>query len=126
LTFHDGRASGPAIGFTFQGLVDRDKNSIDLNGSLVPAYGLNSVLGAVPLLGDLLVSKPGEGIIGVTYRASGDLDEPMVAVNPLSAFAPGIFRRIFEFGLPSAATPKNSGAPPPKEAGQNASASDAD
>ena len=110
LTFRDGRASGPAIGFTFQGIVDRDRNTIDVNGSLVPVYGLNSMLGLVPLLGDLFVSKPGEGILGVTYRLSGALDEPAVTANPLSFLAPGILRRIFEFAMPTA-TPPQAAAP---------------
>jgi hypothetical protein len=100
LTFRDGRASGAAIGFSFQGQIDRNKDTIDLNGSLVPVYGLNSMLGSVPILGNLLTSKEGEGIIAMTYRVRGDLDEPQVAVNPLSVLTPGIFRRIFEFGGP--------------------------
>ena len=30
-------------------------------------------------------------------RPVGPLDDPILAINPLSAVAPGIFRRIFEF-----------------------------
>jgi len=48
----------------------------------------------------LTVSKEGEGIIGLTYQARGDLDEPDVIVNPLSMLTPGILRRLFEFGGP--------------------------
>jgi hypothetical protein len=102
LALRDGVASGMAMGVSFQGMIDRDRDTIDINGSLVPVYGLNSMLGALPIVGDLLVSKDGEGIIGMTYAARGELDEPQVLVNPLSVLTPGIFRRIFEFGGPPA------------------------
>jgi hypothetical protein len=97
VTIHDGRAAGSAIGMTYAGMVDRKAERVDLTGSLVPLYGLNSLLGSVPILGDLLVSKKGEGIFGLTYAMKGNLNEPTLTYNPLSVLTPGIFRRIFEF-----------------------------
>ncbi len=102
ITVRSVRATGPAIGITADGYIDRSKNNIGLQGSLVPLFGLNSVLGNIPLLGDVLTSKQGEGIIGMTYSVSGIADEPSVSVNPLSALAPGILRRIFEGRMPVA------------------------
>jgi hypothetical protein len=72
-------------------------NVLDLEGTIVPAYTINSILGEVPLLGPLIVGRKGEGIFGFTYRISGGADNPDVAVNPLSALAPGFLRRLFEF-----------------------------
>ena len=66
------------------------------------------MLSDIPLLGNLLTSKPGEGIIGLTYAVRGDLDQPEISVNPLSLMTPGILRRIFEFGVP---TPPRQPAP---------------
>ncbi|HEY2033194.1 MAG TPA: AsmA-like C-terminal domain-containing protein, partial [Rhizomicrobium sp.] len=106
ITIHDARAAGPAIGITADGYLDRAHNQIALKGTLAPVYGLNSVLGAIPLLGDVLVSKKGEGIIGMTYSVSGDADQPNLSVNPLAALAPGIFRRIFEGSTPVAPEPQ--------------------
>jgi hypothetical protein len=97
-------AAGPAIGATADGYIDRPKNQLALKGSLVPAYGLNSVLSNIPLLGDILASKKGEGIIGMTYSATGNADQPNISVNELSALAPGILRRIFEGRMPNAAS----------------------
>ena len=88
ITVRNARATGPAIGITAEGYIDRGKNDIGLKGSLVPLFGINSVLGEIPLLGDVLTSKQGEGIIGMTYSVSGNADEPSVSVNPLSALAP--------------------------------------
>lgn len=90
------RASGPALGLTVNGWVGTDGRGIDLNGVLVPSFGVNSVLGGVPIIGDLIVGRQGEGIFSITYSVSGTLEKAQVAVNPLSAVTPGILRRIFE------------------------------
>ena len=128
ISVHDVRAIGPAIGISADGYVDRPKNNIAIKGSLVPLFGLNSMLGNIPLLGNVLTSKQGEGIIGMTYSISGNADEPSVSVNPLSALAPGILRRIFEGKMPvapnatapNASKPVTDGTPaPPKPKPQN-------
>jgi uncharacterized protein YhdP len=93
-----GRMSGPAIGLTMDGQIDRATDVIDMEGTLVPAYTINSFLGKVPLLGPLIVGREGEGIFAITYSVRGQSDDPTVVVNPLSAIAPGFLRRIFEFG----------------------------
>jgi AsmA-like C-terminal region len=102
ISVKDAIARGPAVGATADGYIDRPKNMIALKGSLVPAYGINSLISNVPLLGDLLASKKGEGIFGVTYSATGNADEPKISTNPASAFAPGILRRIFQGHMPAA------------------------
>ncbi len=104
LNIIDARASGPAIGVTGSGYFDRRNDTVALEGALVPIYGLNSILGAIPVLGDVLVSKKGEGIFGFSYAVRGNAEEPDVSVNPLSVLAPGILRRIFE-GTPTAPVP---------------------
>lgn len=110
VTISGGRASGSAVGFTFEGMVDRRRDVVDLHGTLVPVYGINGLISDVPLIGPLLTSKPGEGIIGLTYAVRGPIDEPSISVNPLSLVTPGILRRIFEFG---SATPRQTQPPTP-------------
>lgn len=105
-----GRASGDSVGGTFTGSYDRGSKKVDISGTLVPLFGLNSLLGSLPVVGDLLVSKKGEGILGLTYEMKGNIGEPSITVNPLSMLTPGIFRRIFEFG-PSRAGETASAAP---------------
>ena len=100
ITIDDGRASGPSVGGTFEGILDRRTDQIALTGTMVPAFGINSMLGAVPILGDLLASRKGEGVFGVTYSMKGPLADPGLMVNPLSVLTPGILRRIFEFRAP--------------------------
>lgn len=106
ITLTNGRAAGPAIGLTTQGTINRGNDKVDLNGTIVPLYGLNSVFGEVPLIGDILGSRDGEGIFGVTYGISGPVDELRVAVNPVSMLAPGFLRKIFQMGqTPQAVAP---------------------
>jgi len=116
LAINDARATGPAIGVSAEGYLDRPKNELSVKGTLVPLFGINSVLGYIPLLGNLLVSKPGEGIIGMTYTLSGNADEPHISVNPLSLVTPGILRRIFEGRMPNAANAPSNAKPPTTQA----------
>ena len=90
------RASGPALGLTANGVIVPEKGEIDIDGVLVPSFGLNSALGGIPVIGDLFVSRQGEGLISLRYNVEGTFDKAQVSVNPLSAIAPGVLRRIFE------------------------------
>lgn len=109
---HDAVAEGRAIGATADGYLDRPKNQVALKGSLVPVYGLNSVLGDIPVLGDVLGSKKGEGLFAATYSATGNADEPKIEVNPLSVLAPGILRRIFQGHIPNPTNAPSNQTPP--------------
>ena len=90
------RVAGPALGLTWSGNIDLNQDVIGIDGTLVPSYGTNSFLGDLPLVGGLLTSREGEGIIGITFGVDGPFGATRVSANPLSALAPGVFRRIFE------------------------------
>ncbi|HYJ59749.1 MAG TPA: AsmA-like C-terminal domain-containing protein [Methyloceanibacter sp.] len=93
----DAYMNGPMLGATMRGSVDFKAQTVDLGGTYVPLYGLNSALGAIPILGRVLVGRQGEGVVGITFAIKGKLDGPQVLVNPMSVMTPGIFRQIFEF-----------------------------
>jgi AsmA-like protein len=84
-----------AIGITVDGSVDQANRTVDLRGSVFPAYTLNSALGRIPFIGNFLVGGKGAGVFGIAYRVTGNLDNPNVEANPLSALAPGMLRRWF-------------------------------
>ncbi|KAB2855027.1 MAG: AsmA-like C-terminal region-containing protein, partial [Bauldia sp.] len=88
---------GPAIGLIFQGTLYDKRNRMDMTGTFMPAYGLNRIFAEIPLFGQILGNGSDRGLIGVTFRLSGDANSPNLQVNPLSVIAPGIFRSIFEF-----------------------------
>ncbi|MEO1472722.1 MAG: AsmA-like C-terminal region-containing protein, partial [Pseudomonadota bacterium] len=90
------KASGPALGMTANGWVNTESGGIDIDGVLVPSFGINSALGGIPIIGDLFVSRDGEGVISLRYGVEGTLERAEVSVNPLSAVTPGVLRRIFE------------------------------
>lgn len=97
LTVKDARASGFAIGVNAEGTVNLDTDEVDMRGTVVPAYSLNTLINIVPILGDLLTGGEGEGIFAATYRVSGTTEDPDVSVNPLAALAPGFLRDLFSF-----------------------------
>jgi len=96
IQLEEAKASGPALGVTVSGEFSLQDENVDVQGVLVPAYTFNAVLGEIPILGDLFVSRDGEGVIGLTYSVEGPFNATRVFVNPLSALTPGVFRRIFE------------------------------
>lgn len=97
LRIANGVLRGPVIGTTFQGTAYDKQNRMDMTGTFMPAYGLNSIFGDIPVLGAFLGNGRDGGLIGLTYRLRGDVKSPRLEVNPLSVIAPGIFRSIFEF-----------------------------
>jgi len=91
-----GRAFGPSIGITFAGKVDKEKDVLDVRGTIVPAYTINRLLGKIPLIGNILIGGEGEGVFAVNYKVEGSREDPKVSVNPLSALAPGFLRKFFD------------------------------
>ena len=90
----DAHTSGLSIGLTAEGSI---KNGVlDLEGSIVPAYVVNSLLGKIPLIGALFSGgETGGGLIAFKYYIDGPAQDPIVSVNPLSALTPGVTRKIF-------------------------------
>lgn len=106
LTLADARMTGSALGLSANGDVDLTARQFDISGAVAPAYGVNSFLGAIPLIGDLFVSREGEGVVAFAYGVEGPIAEPTVSVNTLSALAPGVFRRMFEPIRPEKRSPE--------------------
>lgn len=97
LTIRDGVVKGPMIGATIEGSIDYPGNQVCMSGTFVPMYGVNNIFGQIPLFGIFLGGGNNEGLIGVTYEVVGTPASPVMRVNPISAMAPGLFRKIFEF-----------------------------
>ncbi|OLP56876.1 hypothetical protein BJF92_12475 [Rhizobium rhizosphaerae] len=93
----NGVVRGVDVGATFQGTVRDANGMMDMTGTFMPAYGLNRLFGAVPIIGDLLGNGRDRGLLGITFKLSGRFDKPDLTINPLSIIAPGVFRSIFEF-----------------------------
>jgi AsmA-like C-terminal region/Protein of unknown function len=94
LAIQDAVIYNPNVGLTAQGGIDFQHNQIDVSGSFVPAYTVNTMLTKIPLVGVLLSGGENGGVFGINYRVHGSMSDPTVSVNALSAIAPGIFHRI--------------------------------
>ena len=116
-TVKNARTVGSELGFTAEGVIDTRKETIALSGTIVPAYTLNSLLGNIPLLGNLLTGKSGSGVFAATYRIDGPLKDPRVTVNPLAALAPGFLRNLL--GIFDGTTQPNAPAPSLPPGGAN-------
>lgn len=89
------RTYGPALGLTAKGQVDFNTQEMDIDGTVIPAYTVNRMLGKIPVLGAILTGGEGGGVLGVTYGIDGSFEEPDISVNALSALAPGFLRGLF-------------------------------
>ena len=95
LTLSEIRTSGGALGLTVAGPLDLAGGTLALEGTIVPVYGLNRILGVIPILGDLLSGGKGQGLFAATYQLSGSTAQPDIFVNPLAVLAPGFLRNLF-------------------------------
>ncbi|HEY9056893.1 MAG TPA: hypothetical protein VIN77_07050 [Aurantimonas sp.] len=97
LSAREGIVRGPIFGSSFEGTLYDSREQIDISGSFMPAYAINRLFGALPFVGGILGNGAEGALIGITYRLAGAFGDPTLTVNPISAIAPGIFRRIFEY-----------------------------
>jgi hypothetical protein len=95
LTLTDARAFSASLGLTARGTIDLARGRITLDGTIVPAYFFNTLLGNLPLVGRLFSPEQGGGVFAASYAVRGTLDDPDVTVNPLAALTPGFLRGLF-------------------------------
>ena len=95
LTLSNGLLRGSQLGLTTKGALDLERKNVDLQGTIIPVYTLNRLIGQVPIIGRILTGAEGLGAFAATYRISGPQAQPEVYVNPLSILTPGLIRDFF-------------------------------
>jgi len=98
LTLTEARAFSASLGLTAKGRILRKQRVAAVEGTIVPAYVFNTLLGRLPIIGKLFSPEAGGGLFAATYRVQGPLDDPQVSVNPLAALTPGFLRGLFGLG----------------------------
>ena len=93
---------------TIEGQIDYTKDDVHLRGTFVPFYGLNNMFGQIPIVGLFLGGGSNEGLLGITYEATGSPSAPRISVNPVTAIAPGLLRKF----IPSPGTFDRNFIPP--------------
>lgn len=91
----EGRCSGPSLGFRFDGSLDQRRSYLDLKGTVIPLYALNTLVGNTPLIGKVLSGGEDKGVFAMNFTVKGPLNNPDVDTNPLSMVTPGFIREMF-------------------------------
>ena len=91
----ESQAFSASLGLTAKGTIDLRRGTLDVSGTVVPLYVINSALGRIPGIGQLFSPERGGGLFAVSFGLHGPATDPSVAVNPLSALTPGLARRLF-------------------------------
>jgi hypothetical protein len=113
VTLKEARAFGPALGIRADGVIDTAARQVDMRGTVAPATTLNTILGAIPLIGPLLIGTDSGGLVAIGFTAKGPMDKPAISVNPLTILTPGFLRQIFEPSSRTAQDAVPEGAPKP-------------
>ena len=94
IVFRNARLVGGTLGLTADGRIDPDAGYINAAGTISPFSMFDSIVGVVPLLGQILTGGDGQAILAANWRAEGSLDEPTITVNPFALAAPGFLRQL--------------------------------
>jgi AsmA-like C-terminal region/Protein of unknown function len=97
LELSDARAFSPSLGLTMKGRIDLGTDMLNMQGTIVPAYFFNALLGHLPVIGRLFSPERGGGVFAASYTLNGALRDPQVFVNPLTTLTPGFLRGLFGF-----------------------------
>jgi hypothetical protein len=89
------RAYSASLGLTAHGAIDLPANRFDMQGTIVPAYFFNAMLGQIPFIGRYFSPEKGGGVFAAKYELVGPIDNPQVHVDPLSLITPGFLRGMF-------------------------------
>jgi hypothetical protein len=96
LDVENARAFSSSLGVTATGRLDFGSKTVDLKGTIVPAYFFNSLPGRIPLIGQMFSPEKGSGLFAANYSLIGAVADPSISINPLSALTPGFTRRFFD------------------------------
>lgn len=94
LSVKEGKAFGNVMGITGNGSYDRGLEEVNVKGVIAPAYSINTFIGKIPLVGGLLAGKDGT-VFAANYTITGDLTDPKISINPLSALSPSSLKDLF-------------------------------
>ncbi len=94
LSVKESKAFGNVLGITINGYYDRRSEQLNGRGVIAPAYSINSFIGRIPLVGNLLSGKDGT-VFAANYSVSGSISDPVVRINPLSALSPSSLKDLF-------------------------------
>lgn len=97
IKFSDGFGRGSDLGLTFEGEMNLISQDFKINGTLIPAYTLNTLFTSLPIVGDIITAgSPEEGILAATFNVSNINDKINITFNPISVLVPSIIRNLLK------------------------------
>lgn len=95
-TFKEFYGTGSALGFIIDGKINNQDTFVSLSGNLIPAYEINKLISNIPLIGQILTGKAGDGIYGVSFKIKGKDPDYDIEINPIKTLTPRFVQRFFE------------------------------
>jgi uncharacterized protein YhdP len=88
------RFEGSSMDMKLKGYYNIAEDIVNLDGSLVPAVGVNKFINNIPLVGGILTGSQ-DGVLVADFKIKGPSTNPGVSANPLSLVTPGLLKDIF-------------------------------
>ncbi len=91
----DSLLKGSELGIQFDSVVGLSDDYFLLNGSIIPAYTINTLITKFPIVGDIVTAgSPEDGLIGAKFKVEKINGEYEVFYNPISVFVPNIIKNF--------------------------------
>ena len=92
----DSLMKGSELGIQFDSVIGLDNDYFLTNGSIIPAYTLNTLITKFPIVGDIITAgSPEDGLIGANFKIEKDDNGEMdISYNPISVFLPNIIKNF--------------------------------
>lgn len=96
LDINNARIKGPSYTIRFAGNINLKEKTINIKGIYIPsAYGINSLVSGIPLVGSIISGGKDSALFGSNFSVKGDLKDPKISFDTLTALTPGFIRNLF-------------------------------
>lgn len=95
LNVQEAHAYNASLGLTVGGRINLSSGQTSIVGTIVPAYFFNSMLGHLPVVGKLFSPEKDGGVFAARFVVNGEIKDPNISINPVSALTPGFLREFF-------------------------------
>ncbi len=91
----DSLLKGSELGIQFDSVVGLNNDYFLMNGSIIPAYTINTLITKFPIVGDIVTAgSPEDGLIGAKFKVEKIDGEYEIFYNPISVFVPNIIKNF--------------------------------
>ncbi len=91
----DSLLKGSELGIQFDSVIGLNDDYFLMNGSIIPAYTINTLITKFPIVGDIVTAgSPEDGLIGAKFKVEKIDGEYEVFYNPISVFVPNIIKNF--------------------------------